>query len=156
MEEDKRISEKKDLFNYYKLYLESVERISDRRSEANKFFITINTVLLSLGGIFLKIFEGNSSMLLSFLYILLLFGVMISIIFFFLINSYKQLNSGKFRIIHNLEKKLLLQLYTNEWKELDEGKNFRKYMPFSYIEIYIPIIFGFFYLIILILLLTFY
>lgn len=154
MEAGRKIQKDIYLFDYYKLYLESIERISDRRIEANRFFITVNTVLLSLGGVFLKIFEENLPLLLLFLNILLLLGLIISIIFFFLISSYRQLNSGKFRIIHKLEKKLPVKLYTDEWEELGEGKNYKRYFPFSHIEIFIPVVFAVFYVCTFILLLT--
>jgi len=42
---------KNHLFAQYQLYVESVEKISDRRQNANNYFITINTVLISFLGI---------------------------------------------------------------------------------------------------------
>ena len=32
----------------YKIYLEGIEKISDRRQSANNFFLTINTILVSI------------------------------------------------------------------------------------------------------------
>jgi len=60
----------------------------------------------------------------------------------FLLRSYKQLNTGKFKVIHEIEKKLPLALYDFEWKILDEGKNRNTYFPFSHIEMIIPWVFG--------------
>lgn len=39
------------LFEQYKLYVESAEKISDRRQNANNYFLTINTALISFLGI---------------------------------------------------------------------------------------------------------
>ena len=42
-------------FEQYKMYIESAEKISDRRQNANNFFLTINTVLISVFGLSFQI-----------------------------------------------------------------------------------------------------
>ena len=79
---------------------------------------------------------------------MVLIGVIICCIFWFLLRSYKQLNTGKFQVIHEIEQKLPLALYGYEWKILDEGKRIEKYFPFSHIELIIPWVFGLVYVII--------
>ena len=37
-------------FEQYKIYLEMADRISSRRQSANSFFVTINTLLITLAG----------------------------------------------------------------------------------------------------------
>ncbi len=39
------------LFEQYKLFIDSIEKTSDRRQQANNYFITINTALISLIGL---------------------------------------------------------------------------------------------------------
>lgn len=136
---------KEHLFEQYRLYVESVEKTSDRRQHANNYFITINTALISLIGLSfkVKIFE---SVLWAKLFLVLV-GIIICFIFCYLIKSYKQLNSGKFKVIHEIEKNLPLALYYYEWKILKEGKEKNVYYPFSHIEILIPWVFGFIYLV---------
>lgn len=131
---------KEHLFEQYKLYVESVEKTSDRRQHANSYFITINTALISLIGLSfqIKFFES----LVWIKSILALVGIIICIVFWFLIRSYKQLNTGKFAVIHEIEKHLPLALYKYEWEILGEGKDERKYYPFSHIELLIPWVFG--------------
>ncbi len=131
---------KEHLFEQYKLYVESVEKTSDRRQHANNYFITINTALISLIGLSfqIKIFE-NLAWIKS---VLALVGIIICVIFWFLIRSYKQLNTGKFDVIHEIEKHLPLALYKYEWEILGEGKDNKKYYPFSHIELLIPWVFG--------------
>ena len=48
------------LFGQYKLYVQSIEKTSDRRQYANIYFLTINTALISLVGLLfkVKIFES--------------------------------------------------------------------------------------------------
>ena len=134
---------KNHLFEQYKLYVESIEKTSDRRQHANNYFITINTALISLIGLSfqIKIFE-NLAVIKS---VLAFVGIVICFIFWHLIRSYKQLNTGKFAVIHEIEKHLPLALYKYEWEILGEGKDNKKYYPFSHIELLIPWVFGIIY-----------
>lgn len=131
---------KDHLFSQYQLFIESAEKISDRRQNANNYFITINTVLISFLGVLFqsKLLEDISwvKSLVSFV------GIVICVIFWFLLRSYKQINTGKFKVIHEIEQKLPLGLYDYEWKVLEEGKNKKVYYPFSHVEMIIPWVFG--------------
>jgi len=129
----------------YQLYVENMEKISDRRQNANNYFITINTVLISFMGVLLqtKMLE-NIAWIKS---LISLVGIIICVIFWFLLRSYKQLNTGKFKVIHEIERKLPLALYDYEWKILGEGKNKKLYFPFSHIEMIIPWVFGIIYIV---------
>jgi hypothetical protein len=132
-------------FEQYKLYLSGIEKISDRRESANKYFLAINTgIFVALGFFIDKIIDKDVPLL--FLFGPGLLGLIISIIFYFLINSYRQLNEGKFKVVHEIEKHLPLDLYTREWIALGEGKDHARYYPFSHIEKLIPIVFGIIYL----------
>lgn len=130
-------------FEQYKMYVESAEKISDRRQNANNFFLTLNTVLISVIGMSfqVKAFDNFSwaRVLLAVL------GALICVIFWFLLRAYKQLNSGKFKVIHEIEQLLPLAIYDYEWKILGEGKDKNKYYPFSHVELLIPWIFGIIY-----------
>lgn len=131
------------LFEQYKMYVVSAEKISDRRQNANNFFLTLNTVLISVIGLSfqVKAFDNISwsRLLLSVL------GVLICIIFWFLLRAYKQLNFGKFKVIHEIEQLLPLAIYDYEWRILGKGKDKSKYYPFSHIELLIPLVFGIIY-----------
>lgn len=134
---------KEHLFEQYKLYVESIEKTSDRRQHANNYFITINTALISLIGLSfqIKIFEN-----LAFIKSILAFvGIIVCIVFWYLIRSYKQLNTGKFDVVHKIEEHLPLALYKYEWEVLGKGKDNKKYYPFSHIELIIPWVFGIIY-----------
>jgi len=134
-------------FEQYKMFVDSAEKISDNRMSANNYFLTVNTALISLTGLLITskvvLLNLNAMKLVEVL------GLIICVIWFFIVLSYKQLNSGKFKIIHHIEKKLPLHLYANEWVELGEGKNIKKYIPLSHIELAIPVVFFFLYFILL-------
>lgn len=132
------------LFEQYKMYVESAEKISDRRQNANNFFLTLNTVLISVIGLSFQVKTFDDISWSRFL--LSVLGVLICVIFWFLLRAYKQLNSGKFKVIHEIEQHLPLSMYDYEWSILGRGKNKSKYYPFSHIESSIPIVFGLLYI----------
>lgn len=141
---------KDHLFEQYKLYIESAEKTSDRRQQANNYFITINTALISLIGLSFQIeFFESLARIKS---VLALVGIMICFIFWNLLRSYRQLNTGKFAVIHEIEETLPLTLYKYEWEVLGKGEDKKKYYPFSHIELLIPWAFGIIYAILFIIL----
>lgn len=125
-------------FEQYKLYIQGIENISDRRDAANKYFITLNSSIFVLAGLVIHSTESNKQL---FLVGLCFLGMATSVIFWFLINAYKQLNTGKFAMVHKIEEKLPLKLYKDEWVILGKGKSKKKYFPFSHIERLIPVLF---------------
>lgn len=136
---------KEHLLAQYQLYVENMEKISDRRQNANNYFITINTVLISFMGVLLqtKLFEPIPWIK----SLVALIGIIICVVFWFLLRSYKQLNTGKFKVIHEIEQNLPASIYDYEWTILGEGKDRKLYFPFSHIEMVIPWIFGIVYVI---------
>lgn len=147
---DSVYNNKKELYQnhileQYKLYVEMADRISARRNLANVFFLTLNTLCLTaIGFMFEKVSLVNPKWIISFP----LFGVMVlCIIWWWLLRSYKNLNTAKYKVIGNLEQRLPASPYWSaEWMELGEGKDIRKYLPLTALEIFVPIVFGLIYL----------
>lgn len=131
----------------YKIYLEGIEKISDRRQSANNFFLTINTILVSI--LSLSFQENFLKNIFWFKLLVVIIGILFCIIFWFLIRAYKQLNTGKFNVLHKIESKLPLAPYRYEWEILEKWTNKKVYYPFSHIELLIPWIFGIIYVILL-------
>lgn len=124
----------------YELYLSGIEQISSRRGKALGSLIALNSAYFTCGGIILQFTEEANRLIL--LCGLCLLGVLTSIIFFFLLRSYRQLNSAKFRVLHKIEEQLPLQPYTEEWNIVGKGNDRSRYWPFSHLEKWIPTIFG--------------
>jgi len=122
------------IFEQYKMYVELADRVSQRRINVNSFFITANATLLTIASGFKGEF-GN------YMYLIAVTGIAISLFWLFSIRSYKQLNSGKFKVIHEIETYLPMDVFTYEWKLLDKGKSFKKYWKLSHVEMAIPLIF---------------
>lgn len=129
----------KRLFEQYKLYVELADRISQRRSLANTFFVTTNSALFAVAS-WLQKDVGH------YLYLISAVGILVSFFWFFIIRSYKQLNSGKFKVIHEIEQQLPINMFDYEWEILGNGESFKKYWPLSHVEQKIPVVFGLLYL----------
>lgn len=135
------------LLEQYKIYINSAEKISDRRQKANEFFLTLNSALVTLLGFITT--KTNASDI-NYLVVLSSFsGITICYLWYRIIFSYKCLNGGKFKVIHAIEKRLPLALYDTEWEALDRGENKKTYWPFTHIELFVPWIFIIMYLFIL-------
>lgn len=82
------VSYKSQLFDQYKLYVEMTDRISQRRTTANTFFVTANAALLTVASWFKDDFG-------KYMYLISVVGIIISLFWFFCIRSYKQLKPGE-------------------------------------------------------------
>lgn len=125
------------LLEQYKIYLTSAENISNRRQTANSFFVTVNTAIVSLVS-YLNLGVANSSKL---FWVVSVAGIAISYMWYRLVHSYKDLNSAKFKVIHEIEKSLPICPYDAEWEAVGRGENSELYLPFTHIEIYVPWVF---------------
>lgn len=138
------------LLDQYKLYVEMADRISSRRQAANTFFLSINTLLVTAAG-YAKSVDSD----MDFFYLITaVAGLIICYCWYRLVLSYKHLNSGKFKVIHEIEKLLPLRPYDAEWDAVGRGKVKELYHPFTGIEIRIPWIFFGLYLILIVALLS--
>ena len=132
----------KFLIDQYKLYVEMADRISARRMIANTFFLGINTAVISAMSIIYK--EGFPA---PKLWMLIPFITLINFCYVWwrIVKSYKQLNSGKYSIIGQIEESLPLMPYKVEWAILGKGKDGKLYQSITHIEYWVPIFFGFLY-----------
>jgi len=125
----------------YLIYVEMADRISNRRAVANTFFLSINTAIVAV----LAKFWGQGP--LSTMSAVYLAAIMLCIAWAYIIRSYRQLGSVKFRVVGYLEKRLPASpFWSAEWNELGQGKSPSKYTPLSNLERCVPIVFVFLYL----------
>jgi hypothetical protein len=128
------------LLTLYAKYTDTVDRTSERRQTANAFFLSINTALVAFLG-YTGFRAANATPDPRYFWPVLGVGVILSALWARLIKSYRDLNTGKFRVIHEIEKKLPVSPYRAEWEVLGEGKSRSTYWPFSHLERYVPILF---------------
>ncbi|CAD7855405.1 MAG: hypothetical protein [Olavius algarvensis Gamma 1 endosymbiont] len=58
-----------------------------------------------------------------------------------LVRSYRDLNSTKYKVIHEIEKSLPISPYDAEWEAVGRGEDPKLYSPFTHIEVFIPWVF---------------
>lgn len=128
------------LLEEYKLFVDTSEKLVARRQTVNTFFLSVNALLLSAIGMTAK---EVITMRIAFIGVIAisLAGILLCMAWRRLVHSYRQLNTGKFAVIHLLEQYLPAALFKAEWKALGEGKDKEKYIPFTKTEATIPIVF---------------
>jgi hypothetical protein len=132
----------KHLFEQYKLYVEMADRISARRMLANSFFVGIHTALITAFTVLLKekvLLPTPDGLALVAAVLLLCF------IWWWVIRSYRQLNTAKFKVVHALEQLLPAAPYDAEWNALGRGESPRLYLPLTHAENAVPLCFGLLY-----------
>jgi hypothetical protein len=127
-----------------KLYVEMADRISARRGVTNTFFLTLNTAAVSAIGILWSSHLRESRWILAFLFAGLLAQCLA---WFWLLRSYRQLNSAKYAVVGVLEERLPASPYwPAEWAALGEGNDPARYWPLTHLEQWIPSLFAAIYL----------
>ncbi len=91
------------ILEQYKTYVEMADRISARRALTNTFFLTLNTAVFTLIGVFLQNQQQAATGLLV-LPLIALLGECGA--WFYLLRSYRQLNTAKYQVIGQLEERL--------------------------------------------------
>lgn len=129
-----------ELFEQYLMFVESAEKVSDRRASANAFFVSLNTLLVSVIGYFSSRSDETHTAVLMFS----CSGMLISMLWYRIIFSYKQLNSAKFEIIQAIEKELPVQLFQQEWQALTKTSD-QRYRTLTQTEKFVPVVFGLLY-----------
>ena len=119
----------------YKLYVQMADNVSARRQSANSFFLTVNTVVVSFVS-----YVGLT--INTWGWVISVAGVILCYIWYRLVRSYRDLNSGKFKVVHAIEKLLPLSPYDAEWEAVGRGKDSKLYLQFTKIEMCTPWIFA--------------
>lgn len=132
------------LLEQYKLYVEMADRISQRRATANTYFLSLNSAILGFVG-YLSVKDTG-----EYNWMLACGGLALCLLWSRLILSYMHLNTAKFKVIHNIEKRLPISPYEAEWEAMEQGKNPKLYRPLTHIERAVPIVFAILHLIVLI------
>ena len=133
------------LLEQYKLYVEMADRVSQRRDQSNRFYVTIVSALAAIVVVVARfsIPVGGASGALSDIGFLAigLFGLALSGVWWLNIRSYRTLNSAKFEIINRIEKRLPFAGYSEEWEILRPLEGRKPYLQLTRVEQFVPIIF---------------
>ena len=130
------------ILEQYKLYVEMADRVSARRGLTNTFFLTLNTGVFALVGA-LAGWKERPTVSPGILLLPLVIAVGQCVAWWWLVRSYRLLNGAKFKVVGALEERLPASAYWRaEWVALGEGKDWRKYLPLSHLEQWVPILFA--------------
>jgi|GEM_PF-1214887 len=101
----------------YKIMVSSTEKVTDQRMKVNNLFFTITSSILSVALIFGKTYSFMPLSVFA-MTILTLLALITSYFWEKLVASYGKLNTGKFKLINQLEKELRTNMFEDEWQIL--------------------------------------
>lgn len=137
-----------DLFKQYEFYASTSSQVSDRRLRTNRFYVSLLSGVLVVVPVVFDL-ESLSPIRLAAMALVGFVGLSLCVLWFFNIWSYKQLNAGKYAVIHAMEQELPYACYDREWDELSEGRDFRTYIPHWKVERLVPFVLAVPYLLLL-------
>lgn len=124
----------------YKLYVEMADRVSQRREQANRFYLSVVAAIVALLVVLVR-FDLDANIRPIVFLISGLFGVALSIIWCVNIGSYRQLNEAKYSIINRMEEQLPAAGHTDEWEMLRPKEGKARYFQLTKVERFVPITF---------------
>jgi len=131
------MNDKEILLEQYKIAVEMADRVSARREGANKIFLSANSIIFA--------FLATQGTLYEIHVFISVVGILISLVWATTIQNYKNLNSAKYAVIHEMEDLLPWKVYKNEWDKLKQGRNKKIYAKLTVVEKRLPWIFLVFY-----------
>lgn len=125
----------------WKFYGQSTHQVSNRRLKNNRFYLRLLIALLGVAGI------GGKLGFITPIGILFIgaVGLPFCVLWTFHILSYKQLNSGKYRVLWQIAEDLPYDPFQMEWDRLKHGDEPGVYIKHTTVEVWWPRVFGFFY-----------
>lgn len=112
----------------WKTCVEMANSNTEKRTNSNNIYITINAALLAVVTFSLD----YKSIMLSIV------GVAVCVTWLYSIDSYKKLSSVKYHIVNEIENQLPLAPFAFEWEKLNNEK---KYLGLTKIEKVVPLLF---------------
>ncbi len=138
------------VLDLYKVAVEQVDRISGRRATANSYFLTINTGLAAFVGLLAAATDASSEDLPKPDGVALLatagVGAILSLTWWLLLRSYRDLNRAKFKVITEIEQEHLpVRIFEREWEFLKSDESLPwwkgRYAELGFVERVVPLLF---------------
>jgi hypothetical protein len=128
---------KAHILEQYKLFVETEERLVSRRQDENRFFLSINALIVTVLGVLVQqgITDREASLGIIFLAAA---GTVLCWAWHSIIDSYKDLNTAKFVVIKAFEQQLPARMFGAEW----DSAHAAGYQSFTTIEKRVPYVFG--------------
>lgn len=128
-------ADRTELLEIYKLHAELADRVSQRREGANRLYVSVLAGMVTFLAVSIRFGVGDlpADVMLRSAGV---FGALLSFSWFVVLRSYRQLNSGKFQALRDLETKLAYPFFTTEWDLLRN-----RYWKLTVVETGLPCIF---------------
>ncbi len=126
----------KYLLSQYTLFLESTERLTDRRQNLTSTYLTIVTALLP---VVLYMLSSDNRTLHLLTVVISSIAILMCFSWMKMIESYGKVSSTKYAILQQIEKRLPLSILDAEWLHLSQKVN--NYVSFTHRERMFPHIF---------------
>lgn len=129
-------SKQHELLEIYRLHAELADRVSQRREAANQRY---SSILVGLGAFLAALLRfGDGEFPAIAMRLVSGLGMLVSFSWYVVIRSYRQLNTGKFKALHELEERLAYAFYTREWELLGKGRKISRYWKLTKVERILP------------------
>lgn len=120
---------KQDVLAIWQICVEMANGVSQRRDTMNNLFVTLNIAVIA----------AVSWMWDVKTVFLCVAGLVICVVWLLYINNFKRLNTAKFRVIYDLEERLGVTPFKDEWDILKKTK---RYLEGTKLERILPIAFA--------------
>lgn len=120
---------KQDVLTIWQTCVEMANGVSQRRDTMNNLFVTLNIAVIA----------AVSWMWDVKTVFLCVAGLVICVVWLLYINNFKRLNTAKFRVIYDLEERLGVTPFKDEWDILKKTK---RYLEGTKLERILPIAFA--------------
>lgn len=134
------MEKREELMEIYKLHATLADQVSQRRLAANRLYVSLLVALMVFCGALLRI-DGEAEYVGPVLCLAGVVGVLLAVSWRSVLRSHRQLNSGKFKALRELEAKLSYRFFDREWELLGEGRDRRRYRRLSMVEESVPWVF---------------
>lgn len=129
----------------YKLAVEMADRVSARRGIANQFYLGLETLILG-APIMAQYLTSNSAVHPELLTALGAAGILVALVWWLQLRSYRDLNSAKFKVINDIEDRHFeVRIFRQEWTELKQDRVPRwrpRYAELGTVERFVPWLFA--------------
>jgi hypothetical protein len=134
-------------FALFELYLATAEKVSDRRTQANTWMLSVNSAIVGLYG-YLQSDKPTlpDAQKTVWLWAIPAAGAIVCVAWVVLLTSYRELNRAKFAVLQEIEADLPLQPFRREHAIYTRDRR----RALSYVETAIPVCFVLLYLAILV------
>ena len=129
-----------ELLEIYKLQTELADRVSQRREGANRLYVSLLVALVVFFAALMRYGIGDVPARIVLCAVGAV-GALLSVSWYVVIRSYRQLNTGKFKALLEIEKKLAYPFFTREWDLLGQGRDRGRYWKLTVVETSLPCIF---------------